>query len=54
MPSSIIGLQVFGPEVLRVQGELKKAMALVDEDRAAIAAVEEEGRRAGALPGWLR
>jgi len=28
--------------------------AKVESDRAAIQAFEEEGRRAGILPGWLR
>jgi hypothetical protein len=28
--------------------------ATVDADKAAIQAIEEEGRRAGALPGWFR
>jgi hypothetical protein len=52
--ATIIYLTVFGPEILRLHDEVTHWTAVVEEDYAAIAALEEEGRRAGALPGWLR
>jgi hypothetical protein len=52
--ATIIYLTVFGPEILRLHDEVTHWTAVVEEDYAAIAALEEEGRRDGALPGWLR
>jgi len=38
----------------KAMGELEKLKAKVAEDRKAIADIEEEARRAGVPPGWLR
>ena len=45
---------VYGPEWLRLTKELSSWEAILRTDEQAIAALEEEGRVAGALPGWLR
>jgi hypothetical protein len=47
-------LAVFGPEITRLTTELQKQDRAVTLDQAAIDALKEEGRRAGALPGWFR
>lgn len=41
-------------EMRRLDGEWKVAIAATDADQAAIEALKEEGRKAGALPGWFR
>jgi hypothetical protein len=41
-------------ELVRLQTEHEALAATVVADAAAIAALEEEARHAGALPGWLR
>jgi hypothetical protein len=41
-------------EMRRLDAEWKSAVAAADADQAAIDALKEEGRKAGALPGWLR
>jgi hypothetical protein len=52
--------KVCDPEVLRaqetqrVQGELTRARAELEQAKKALEALAEEARRAGALPGWLR
>jgi hypothetical protein len=38
----------------RLITESDSLRASVGADKAAIQAIEEEGRRAGALPGWFR
>ena len=45
---------VYGNEWLRLTKELETWEAMIRDDQRAIAALEEEGRVAGALPGWLR
>lgn len=45
---------VYGPEWLRLTQELSSWEAIIRRDEQAIAALEEEARVAGALPGWLR
>lgn len=41
-------------QLARMKEEQARLDAKVESDRAAIQAFEEEGRRAGILPGWLR
>jgi len=41
-------------QLIQMQEEQKRLDAAVLADRAAISAFEEEGRRLGILPGWLR
>lgn len=41
-------------EKARARADLDTCVALIDMAKAAVGAVEEEGRRAGVLPGWLR
>jgi hypothetical protein len=38
----------------RARTDLGTCLALIDAAKAAVGAAEEEGRRAGVLPGWLR
>jgi hypothetical protein len=47
-------LAVFGAETARLTNEMRKWNAILDDDLRAITDLREEGRRAGALPGWLR
>lgn len=46
--------QSVGAEMFRQQTAVGTGQALVDADLGAIEALREEGRKAGALPGWLR
>lgn len=41
-------------QLIQMQDEQKRLDAAVAADRAAISEFEEEGRRLGILPGWLR
>ena len=41
-------------QLARMKQDQTRLDTKVESDRAAIQAFEEEGRRAGALPGWLR
>jgi hypothetical protein len=41
-------------EKARARADLDTCVALSDVAKAAVGAAEEEGRRAGVLPGWLR
>jgi hypothetical protein len=41
-------------EKARARADLDTCVALVDVAKASVGAAEEEGRRAGVLPGWLR
>jgi hypothetical protein len=41
-------------EKARARAELETCVALVGTAKAAVGAAEEEGRRAGVVPGWLR
>jgi hypothetical protein len=41
-------------EARRIQAELEPARAALEKARRALDGLEEEARRAGALPGWLR
>ncbi len=45
---------VYGPDWLRLTQELSSWESIIRRDEQAIAALEEEARVAGALPGWLR
>ena len=38
----------------RLISEVEALDGAINKDRAALAGIEEEGRRAGALPGWFR
>ena len=49
-----LGILVLGPELTRLQTELSAARTAVRIAQAKIDAMMEEGRRAGALPGWFR
>lgn len=49
-----LGVLAFGSEVLRRKAEYEKTQSVVADDDHAIDALREEGRRAGALPGWFR
>jgi hypothetical protein len=46
--------QVKTEELIRAENELDEAKKAVDAARKAITALEEEARRKGAPPGWLR
>jgi hypothetical protein len=54
MQATLASLAVFGSEVVRLSNELNTLNTIVAEDLAAIEALKEEGRRAGAFPGWFR
>lgn len=54
LDATLPSLVVFGPEIVKLQNELNTWNTLIGEDNAAIDALKEEGRRAGALPGWFR
>ena len=41
-------------QLIQMQDDQKRLDAAVAADRAAISAFEEEGRRLGILPGWMR
>ena len=45
---------LYGAEITRLSTELRNTTEKVEADKAAIAALKEEGRKAGALPGWFR
>jgi len=47
-------LAVYGPEITRPRTQLQGQDAAVAADLAASEALNEEGRRAGARPGWFR
>lgn len=51
---NMASLTVFGPEVVRLTSELHTWNAKIADDLSAIAALKEEGRQAGAFPGWFR
>jgi len=51
---NLSSLAVFGPEVVRLSNELNTLNGTIREDLWAIDSLKEEGRRAGALPGWFR
>jgi hypothetical protein len=46
--------QLVAPEMFRMQTEVKAATERIATDLRAIDDLREEGRKAGALPGWLR
>lgn len=52
--NTVFQQQLVAPEMFRVQTELKAATDAVAGDQRAIDDLREEGRKAGALPGWLR
>lgn len=54
LEANMASLAVFGPETVRLTTGLRDANAVVANDLATIEALREEGRRAGALPGWFR
>jgi len=52
--TTVFQQQLVAPEMLRVETDLKATMDRADGDARAIEDLKEEGRRAGALPGWFR
>jgi hypothetical protein len=45
---------VVGTDLIKARSDLNECQDKMESDRAAIADAQEEGRRQGALPGWLR
>jgi hypothetical protein len=52
--NTVFQQQLVAPEMFRIQTALKTANDVVAADTLAIDDLEEQGRKAGALPGWFR